>query len=236
MFGDYTFPEIFDLMDKSFSLEYLYSTRNRNEEGVSALMDLLKVSCTPTTLGEKILEESDIFKQRFIAMLDDNSLLMRNSESFLYESHKCTVDCGVQSYKDCNKYQKISQPKKIIEIKWYHLFLREPELFTGIENFLHLFLKCVTKTHAEGVAESMGNILDMHCDKRRGLDITVLGAEAKIHWNGPPIHLTQSLGEAVLDVHFGGRNKWHFVTRQAKKDSAVTQKLKMNSGKLPFYN
>ena len=199
-------------------------------------MDLLKVSCTPTTLGEKILEESDIFNQRFIAKLDDTSLLMRNSESFLYESHKCTVDCGVQSYKDCNKYQKILQPKKIIEIKWYHLFLREPELFTGIENFLHLFLKCVTKTHAEGVAESMGNILDMHCDKRRGLDITVLGAEAKIHWNGPPIPLTQSLGEAVLDVHFGGRNKWYFITRQAKKDSAVTQKLKMNSGKLPFYN
>jgi len=44
-----------------------------------------------------------------------------------------------------------------------------------------------------------------------------VGMEANIHWNGPPIHLAQNFGEAALDAHFGGRHKWHFVTRQDKK-------------------
>ena len=217
------------------SREHLDELDHEEEAGVAAMKELLKVSCTPIALRGKIAEEYETFKQRFRDQLDDNSLLMRNSEQFLYESHQCTLDCEVEAYKDCVNYQKPVQPKKLVELKWYHLFLREPGLFTGIENFLHLFLQCITKTHAEGVAESMGNILDMHCDKRRGLDIGDAGAEAKIHWNGPPIHLLKCLGEAALDLHFGGRSKWHFVTRQVKKDSVVTQRLKMNSGKLPFY-
>ena len=85
------------------------------------------------------------------------------------------------------------------------MFLREPGLFNGIENFLHIFLKCATKTHAEGVVQSMGNQFDLHGNKRRELDVEAVGVEAKIHWNGPPIHLSQSLGEAALDLHFGGR-------------------------------
>ena len=84
---------------------------------------------------------------------------------------------------------------------------------------LHLFLQCATKTHAEGVAESMGNLVEIHSNKRRGLDVSDAGMEAKIHWNGTPVHLAQTLGEAALDLHFGGRDKWHFVTKQGKKDS-----------------
>ena len=37
------------------------------------------------------------------------------------------------------------------------------------------------KTHAEEVAGSMGNYVEMHCEKKRGLDITLVGQEAKIH-------------------------------------------------------
>ena len=187
------------------------------------------MSCTPPLLRGKVFGEFEAFMDRFITKVDEDCLMLRNNESFLFETHKCSVECGVMSYKDCKQYQQLSQPKTIIDLKWYHLFLKEPELF------LHIFLQCITKTHAEGVAESMGNVLDMHCDKRRGIDISPLGTEAKIHWNGPPLQLTQSLGEAVLDVHFGGRNKWHFVTRQSRKDSTVIQKLKMDSAKLPFY-
>jgi hypothetical protein len=41
--------------------------------------------------------------------------------------------------------------------------------------------------------------------------------------------------KAALDRHFGGRHKWHFVTKQNKKDSLVTSRLKMEMPKLPFY-
>ena len=46
---------------------------------------------------------------------------------------------------------------------------------------------------------------------RRGtMDISDIGTEAMIHWNGPPIALANSLGKAALDRHFGpGRYIFH---------------------------
>ena len=109
------------------------------------------------------------------------------------------------------------------------------DLYTGIEDFLHFFLRCATKTHAEGVAESMGNYVEMHSDKRRGLDIGDVGLEARIHWNGPPIHHATRLGESALDRHFGGRRRWHFVTKNNRLESLVTKRLKKEKPRLPFY-
>ena len=64
------------------------------------------------------------------------------------------------------------------------------------------------KTHAEGVVESMGSIVEMHADKRRGrMDISDIGVEALIHWNGPPLAKADKLGEASLDRVFGGRSR-----------------------------
>ena len=48
-----------------------------------------------------------------------------------------------------------------------HLLLTESGLYNGIEEFLHLYLRCMVTTHAEGVAESMGNYINIHGDKRR---------------------------------------------------------------------
>ena len=61
------------------------------------------------------------------------------------------------------------------------------------------------KTHAEGVAESMGSVMDSHCDKRRGLTIEEMGKETIIYWNGPPVHLADNLGEKSLNRLFMGR-------------------------------
>ena len=38
--------------------------------------------------------------------------------------------------------------------------------------------RCLIKTHAEGVVESMGNYIEIHSD---------IGKKALIHWNGPPL-------------------------------------------------
>ena len=69
------------------------------------------------------------------------------------------------------------------------------------------------KTHAEGVVESMGNYIEIHSDKRRGrMDISDIGKEALIHWNGPPLGRADRLGEAALDRLFG-RGRWNFITQ-----------------------
>ena len=80
-----------------------------------------------------------------------------------------------------------------------------PELYEGLDSVLRLFLRCASKTHAEGVAESMGNYVDFYSDKKRGLDITTVGEESYIHWNGPGVHMADALGQAALDKKFGGR-------------------------------
>ena len=72
--------------------------------------------------------------------------------------------------------------------------------------------RCLVKTHAEGVVESMGNYVELHADTRRGrMDISDIGKEAMIHWNGPPIAMADTLGEAALDRHFG-RNRLYWMT------------------------
>ena len=171
-----------------------------------------------------------------MALLDDQeNPMLRNVEQFCYETHQCSSGCNVKHYKDCEQFQKLKEPRVVISLKFYHLFLREKDLYTGIEDFLHFFLRCATKTHAEGVAESMGNNVEMHSDKRRGLDISDVGLEAIIHWNGPPIHYATRLGESTLDRHFGGRRRWHFVTKNNKGESVVTKRLEKEKPRLPFY-
>ena len=156
-------------------------------------------------------------------------------EHLCYETHQCSSECNVKLYKDCKQFQKVKEPRVVILLKFYHLFLREEDLYTGIEDFLHFILRCATKTHAEGVAESMGNYVEMHSDKRRGLDIGDVGLEARIHWNGPSLNRATRFGESALDRHFGGRRRWHFVTKNNKLESLVTRRLKKEKPRLPFY-
>ena len=120
--------------------------------------------------------------------------------------------------------------------KFLHLFLKEPSLYFGLEDFLSLFLRCVVKTHAGGVAESMGNIIEIQSDKRRGrMDIEDAGKEAMVNWNGPPLHLADNLGRKSLDRHFGGRSKWNLITQANKTDSVITKRLQKVESELPFF-
>ena len=115
------------------------------------------------------------------------------------------------------------------------MFLKYSSLYSGIEDLLHLFLRCALKTHVESVAESMGSIIDLHSDKRRGIDVRVVGEESMIHWNGPPINRANDLLESALDRHFGGRRNWHFITRQNKPESTVISRLKRETVRVPWF-
>ena len=120
-------------------------------------------------------------------------------------------------------------------MKVLHLLLKFPELYEDISGVLHLFLRCASKTHAESVAESMGNYLDMYSEKKRGLDITAVGEESYIHWNGPPVHRANLLGKASLDKKFEGRSSWRFVSKTGRHESQVVSRLKRTSPRLPFF-
>ena len=63
------------------------------------------------------------------------------------------------------------------------------------------------------------------------LDVSVVGQEAYIHWNGPPVHLADSIGVSSLDSFFAGRSGWRFVTRQNRFQSVVISRLKSEKAK-----
>ena len=62
--------------------------------------------------------------------------------------------------------------------------------------------------------------------KKRGLGVQAVSLEVFIDWNGPPVHLADSIGVASLDSYFAGRSHWRFVTKKNKLVSAVVSRLK----------
>ena len=184
-----------------------------------------------------IHSEYRIFKKRLheLNLIDKSeSELIQRNEHILYKVHECTDECTAKYNKTCKEKNKLIFPKEPIPIKFLKLFLKYEELYSGIECFLHLMLRCLLKTHAETVAESMGNLVAMHCDKRRGLGIEDVGKETFINWNGPPVHMADSLGVKTLNRLFKGK-KWHFVTRTSNLDSEVIKRLKSKPAKVPFF-
>ena len=68
---------------------------------------------------------------------------------------------------NCSRSGKVSVQISPFLFRILHLMLKESGLYTGIEEFLHLYLRYMVTTHAEGVAESMRNNINIHGDKRR---------------------------------------------------------------------
>ena len=199
---------------------------------VQKLTKLLRMAGHRESKREVIIDEYKTFKQRLVLLVDDEmNEVLRKFSHILLEEHKCCETC----VKPCSNKGTPAEPKEIRPMKILHLFLKEKDLYTGIENFLHFFLRVTMKTHAEGVAESMGNLIDIHSEKRRGMELTKVGVEAQIDWNGPPLHMVDKLGEKALDKIFGGRSRWHFVTNENKEDSVVTKRLKEEKPSIPFF-
>ena len=106
---------------------------------------------------------------------DDKSDARKNFEHILFDIHLCKGD--KQNRKD---FDKVQFPLKINNMKVLHLFLENEFFFSGIEKFLAIFTKCAVKTHAERGAESMGNYVNIHSEKRRGTDVLNSRSKNKI--------------------------------------------------------
>ena len=202
------------------------------EESLNILLGKAKYS---NSEAETILDEYKDFRDRIHEFSEQNKLendMMRLHEHLLYSAHECDEGCPVNT--KCKNKGNIAIPKQPLPFKFLHLFLKKEEFYNGIQNFLHFLLRCVIKTHAETVVESMGNLIEMHCEKRRGLGIEDVGKETFIDWNGPPVHQCDSLGIKAMNRIFKG-SSWRFVTVANKADSTVTKRLKQQESRLPFF-
>ena len=135
---------------------------------------------------EKIVKQYDTFKKRFKDTVkaggenEESEEIVKRFQHLIFMTHTCIPDCQnvVKKFPERGKVKVC--PKNVM--KFFHLFFKEPSLYSGLQDFLHLFLRYLVKTHAEGVVESMGNYVELHGDKRRGrMDISDIGREALIH-------------------------------------------------------
>ena len=86
------------------------------------------------------------------------------------------------------------------------------------------------------MVESTVNCNETHSDKMcERIDISDIGKEALIHWNGPPLARADRLGKAALDRVFG-RGRWNFIIMTNKGDSLVTKRLREEERSLPFFS
>ena len=231
-------PKVIELMGKCLDLgELLKKDVDKDDEKKreESLKSIAKIDKYSENDVEEIMKQYKLFIQRFRGLVEsdgENKDIINRFEHILFETHQCCKSCE----KKCLKAGKVLDPREPNLFKLFHLFLKEPNFYNGLHDFLHFFLRCLMKTHAEGVAESMGNIMEINGDKRRGrMEIDDIGDESMIHWNGPPLHLADSLGMEALDIHFGGRAKWNFVTLGNKSESVVIKRLKKVESKVPFF-
>ena len=103
------------------------------------------------------------------------------------------------------------------------------------KEFLALALKIAVKTPNEAVVESIGSILNLHSAPNRNCNQKTYHNELMIDWNGPPVSKADNIIKEALDLHFSGRNKWHFKVTSSKfaVSEVVDRKLKEPS-KLSF--
>ena len=238
---DHKSAEIIKTMGECLNISEIIEKGLEDEEfnvaGEESLITVLKKAKYSDLETEKVLQEYRFFKERVrdLSLQDkSDSDLIRLHEHLLFTVHECGEECTAKTKKTCKDRGKVVYPREPIPIKFLHLFYKKEELYTGIQNFLHFMLRCIIKTHAETVVESMGNLVEMHCEKRRGLGIEDVGKETFINWNGPPIHLSDNLGTKTLNRIFKG-TKWHFTTVANKSDSEVTKRLKDEKPKIPFF-
>ena len=227
-------PEVISIMAGCLDLGCILDEEETEEVKANrkkCLKKLVKAARIETV--DNVLKQYDVFKDRFkeVVKSNDENDVVKRFESLLFQVHSCSSDCA----RKCSQKDQPLNPRVPNLFKILHLFFKEPSLYEGLEDFLSFLLRCIVKTHAEGCAESMGNIVEMHSDKRRGnMELLDAGKEAAIHWNCPPLSKADGLGTRALNKHFGA-GRWNFITHFDRSDSTVTKRLRGVESKIAFF-
>ena len=94
-------------------------------------------------------------------------------------------------------------------------------------------LVAALKMPTESVVESQCSVYE-HCLNKRRASVSEENRQKEffLNCNGPLIGKAEKILTKALNQHFG--KKWHFQTRDIRKQSYVLKRLKKDNGKLPF--
>ena len=93
---------------------------------------------------------------------------------------------------------------------------------------------CVMKTHSEKVTKSIWNYVEMYAKESRGIGMEDIGIKTYIHWNRPPLNLTESLGFKTMNQVFKG-SQLNFVTLYNMYQSKVVTRHMKNDPPLVWF-
>ena len=119
-----------------------YESEEVKLERMKSLKSVLKMACYSDPECNLILGQYPVFKDRLKKLVKtegEHQDVAKRFEHILFLTHGCSKDC--QS--SCPKKGQVLEPRQPIYFKILHLILKEPSLFKGIEEFLHLLLRCV---------------------------------------------------------------------------------------------
>ena len=116
------------------------------------------------------------------------------------------------------------------------LFMKNEELYNGIELVMQATAVAAVKMSVESIAESFISIYNIHNNKLRPIEESTAEAEMMIHMNSPEIGEADGVLQTALDLHFEGK-PWHFVLTQniLKAQGKVVKEVLSRKSSLPFY-
>ena len=148
-------PKVIKMMSKCLDLgeilekEETQSIKNEREKNLRMVMKRAKYEVEEQNV---IVKEYEIFKMRvkdINKLGGENEEVVKRFEHILFETHTCHPDCvkvlrkvpGKNPTKVCIERGKVLMPRVPKLMKFLHLICKEPTLYVGIQNFLHLYLR-----------------------------------------------------------------------------------------------
>ena len=147
-------PSVIKMMGKCLDLDDIIEMEESEElkqEREKNLKMVMRRAKYVEEEQEQIVAEYEVFKDRVRDMNrvgGENEEIVSRFEHLLFKTHTCTSSCvkvirsapGKHDAMVCSEKGKVLQPRKPELMKFIHLICKEPTLYTGIQNFLHVFL------------------------------------------------------------------------------------------------
>ena len=112
-------------------------------ERMQSLKSVLKMACFSDQESNLILGQYSVFNDRLKKLVKtegEHQNVAKRSEHILFLTHGCSKECQTS----CPKKGQVLEKRQPIYFKILHLILKEPSLFKGIEEFIHLLLRFIT--------------------------------------------------------------------------------------------
>ena len=148
-------PSVIKMMGKCLDLDDILELEESEElkqEREKSLKMVMRRAKYVEEEQKEIVAEYEVFKDRVRDLNrvgGENEEIVGRFEHLLFKTHTCNSDCvkvirrvpGKHDAMVCSEKGKVVQPRQPELMKFLHIMCKEPTLYAGIQNFLHLFLR-----------------------------------------------------------------------------------------------